>query len=51
MNKEYNTTAIFDNCEKLYISAARNEFTKEEKSYIDRVDSVCEKLKQIKSVE
>jgi hypothetical protein len=52
MNKEYNTTSIFgDDCEKLYISAARNEFTEEEKVYIDRVDAVCEKLREIKGVE
>lgn len=52
MNKEYNTTSIFgDDCEKLYISSARNEFTETEKSYIDRVDAVCKKLREIKSIE
>lgn len=51
MNKEYNTTSIFDNCEKSYISSVREKFTQDELAYINRVDNVCENLRKIRNVE
>ena len=51
IGKECNTTSIFDNCEKSYISPVRENFTQDELAYIDRVDSVCDKLRQIRNVE
>lgn len=41
---ELSQRGIIDDCEKSYITSARREYTEEEQYYIDRVDSVREKL-------
>ena len=45
---EINQTAIIDNCEKSYISPARESFTKSEHYYINRVESAIQKINKIR---
>ncbi|MBO4516626.1 hypothetical protein J5751_04320 [bacterium] len=44
MPSELNQRSVIDDCEKSYITPARESFTEEELYYINRVDTACIKL-------
>lgn len=47
---ELNQKSIFDDCDKSYVSNARDNYTQQEQYYIDRVDNACKKIEDLRNV-
>lgn len=48
---QLNHKSVFDDCDKSYVTNARETYTEEEQYYIDRVDSACKEIEALRSLE